>query len=242
MSDDKPSGPTGNEFHDKAIAEIWELFKKSETKAEARQAEADAKAEARQAEADAKAEARQAEAEARQAEAEARQAKTDVQLAKTSKAVDKLIRKLSKGENQWGKIAEALVRGELTKIMRARFAITLDDVSLRMGGRRDGKQWEIDVIGVNGDIVVIVEVKTTLCLSDIKYFIRNILNRFPTLAPRYADRKVYAGVAYVRTGSNEASVIKYAEDNGLFIIKVVNNTNKIVNSDDFKLRDHRQDR
>ena len=90
-------------------------------------------------------------------------------------------------------------------------------------------------------VLVIVEVKTTLCISDIKYFIRNILNRFPTLAPRYADRKVYAGVAYVKTGSNEANVIKYAEDSGLFIIKVVNNTNKIVNSAGFKLRDYRPD-
>ena len=221
MSDNKPTGPTGNEYHDKAIAEIWALFKESEVKAEARQADADAKA------------------EARQAGAEARQAKTDAQLAETSKEVAKLIRKLSKGENQWGKIAEALVRGELTHIMRERFAITLDDVSLRMGGKRDGRLWEIDVIGVNGDIVVIVEVKTTLCISDIKYFIRNILNRLPTLAPRYADRKVYAGVAYVKTGSNEANVIKYAEDSGLFIIKVVNNTNKIVNSAGFKLRDYR---
>ena len=223
MSDDKPSGPTGNEFHDKAIAEIWELFKKSEAKAEARQAEADAKAEARRAEAD------------------ARQAKTDAQLAKTSKEVAKLIRKLSKGEDQWGRIAESLVGGELIKIMQKRFAVTLDDVSLRTKGEYDGKQWEIDIIGVNGDVVVVVEVKTTLSVDDTKYFIRRIVRRFYQLMPRYRHRKVYAGVAYVKTGSNEADVIQQAEDSGLFVIKVVNNTNKIVNSADFKLRDHRQD-
>ena len=238
MSDNKPTGPTGNEFHDKAIAEIWELFKQSEAKAEARQAKADAKAEARQAEA----EARQAEADARQADADARQAKTDAQLAKTSKAVAKLIRKLSKGEDQWGRIAEALVGGDLINIMQKRFAITLDDVSLRTRGKYDGKQWEIDIIGVNGDVVVVIEVKTTLSIDDTKYFIRRIIKRFYKLMPRYRHRKVYAGVAYVKTGSNEADVIQHAEDNGLFVIKVVNNTNKIVNSAGFKLRDYRPER
>lgn len=40
----RPTVPTGNEFHDKAIAEIWELFRKSEdlqAEAEARQARTD---------------------------------------------------------------------------------------------------------------------------------------------------------------------------------------------------------
>ena len=128
------------------------------------------------------------------------------------------------------------------KIMQKRFAITLDDVSLRTRGKHDGKQWEIDIIGVNGDIVVIVEVKTTLSSDDTKHFIRRIVRRFYQLMPRYTGRKVYAGVAYVKTGSNEADVIKHAEDSGLFVIKVVNNTNKIVNSADFKLRDHRPER
>ena len=218
------SKPTGNEFHDKAIAEIWELFKKSE----ARQAEADAR--------QAKADARQA-----KAKADARQAKTetDKQLAIMSKEISRLTRKLSKNEGQWGKIAESLVRGELASIMRERFGVILDDASLRMGGEdQDGRQWEIDVIGVNSDVVVIVEVKTTLDLNDIKYFLSNIVNRFPALVKRYRKCKVYAGVAYVRTGSNEASVIKQAEDKGLFVIKVFKNTNKIVNSVGFKLHDH----
>ena len=225
------SGPTGNEFHDKAIAEIWALFKESD----ARRAEAEVKAEARQAEA----EARQAKAEARQAKAEARQAETNKQIAEMSKEISRLTRKLSKNEGQWGKITESLVRGELASIMRERFGLILDDASLRMGGEdKDGRQWEIDVIAVNSDVVVIVEVKTTLDLNDVKYFLNNSVNRFPTLVKRYRKCKVYAGVAYVRTGSNEASVVKQAEDHGLFVIKVFKNTNKIVNSVDFKLHDH----
>ena len=202
MADNKPTGPTGNESYDKAIAEIWALFKM----------------------------------------AEARQAKTDAQLAKTSKEVARLTRKLSKDEGQWGKIAEALVHGELIGLMQERFGVTLDDVSLRMGGKYNGKQWEIDVVGVNSDLVVIVEVKTTLAISNTKEFIRNTVRRFPKLVKRHRKSKIYAGIAYVKTSSNEANVVKHAEDNGLFVIKVINNTNRIVNSAEFKLRDHHPDR
>lgn len=198
----KPTGPTGNEFHDKAIAEIWALFKESE----------------------------------------ARQAKAEALQARTSKEVARLTRKLSKGENQWGKIAESLVGGELIDIMRERFGIVLDDVALHMKGTHNDKKWEIDVIGVNSDLVVIVEVKTTLSTSDTKEFIRNIVRRFPILVKRHKKSKIYAGVAYVKTGSNETNVVKHAEDNGLFVIKVINNTSTIVNSAGFELCDHHPDR
>ena len=205
MRDNNPTGPTGNEFHDKAIAEIWKMFRESET---------------------------------RRAES---QDKTDVQLARTSKEVAKLTRKLSKDEGQWGKIAESLVRGELIGLMKERFGVVLDDVSLRMGGKYNGKQWEIDVVGVNSDIVVIVEVKTTLNTNNTTEFIHNTVHRFPELVKRHRKSRIYAGIAYVKTSSNEASVVKHAEDNGLFVIKVINNTNRIVNSADFKLRDHHPD-
>ena len=203
MSDNKTTGPTGNEFHDKAIAEIWALFKESDARHDARQRE------------------------------------VDIQIAKMSKEITKLTRKLSKEEGQWGKIAESLVGGQLINIMKERFAVVLDDVSLRMKGEYNDKPWEIDVIGVNSNVVVIVEVKTTLDTSHIKEFIHSTVNRFPKLVKRHRKSKIYAGVAYVKTSSNEDKVIKYAEDNGLFVIRVINNTNKIVNSPNFKLHDHR---
>ena len=202
MRDNNPTGPTGNEFHDKAIAEIWKMFRESET---------------------------------RRAES---QDKTDVQLARTSKEVAKLTRKLSREEGQWGRIAESLVGGELIAIMKERFGVILDDVALRMKGEYNDRPWEIDVIGVNSNVVVIVEVKTTLDTGHIKEFIRSIVNRFPKLVKRHKHSKVYAGIAYVRTSSSEAKTINDAENNGLFVIKVIKGTNKIVNSSDFRLHDH----
>ena len=234
VSDNKSTGPTGNSSHDKAIAEIWALFKESEARqkreAEARKKEADA----RKKEAD----ARKKEADARKKEADVRQAEVDRQIAKMSKSIKKLTRKLSKEEGQWGRIAESLVGGDLIAIMKERFAIVLDDVALRMKGEYNDRPWEIDVIGVNSNVVVIVEVKTTLDTGHIREFIRSIVNRFPKLVKRHKHSKVYAGIAYVRTSSSEAKTIEDAEDNGLFVIKVIKGTNKIVNSSDFRLHDH----
>ena len=271
VSDNKSPGPTGNPSHDKAIAEIWALFKESEArqKREAdarkkeevarqkREADARKKEEAarkkeeaarqkREADARKKEEAarkkeeaaRKKEDDARQAKADARQIEVDRQIAKMSKSIKKLTRKLSKEEGQWGRIAESLVGGELIAIMKERFGVVLDDVALRMKGTYNDRTWEIDVIGVNSNVVVIVEVKTTLDTSHIKEFMRSIVNRFPKLVKRHKNSTVYAGIAYVRTSSSEAKTINDAEKNGLFVIKVINNTNKIVNSTDFKLHDH----
>ena len=227
MPDNKSTGPTGNETHDKAIAEIWALFKESEAR-RTREAENQKKED----------EVRKREADARQAKAEARLAKTEKLVDKMSKEISRLSRKLSKEEGQWGRIAESLVGGGLIGIMKKRFGVVLDCVSLHTKGEYNNKPWEIDVIGVNSNIVVIVEVKTTLDTSHTNKFINSIVNRFPKLVKHYEKGKIYAGIAYVRTSSNEAKTIEHAEQNGLFAIKVINDTSKVVNSPDFKLHDH----
>ena len=92
------------------------------------------------------------------------------------------------------------------------------------------KHREIDIIAKNGREIVVVEVKTTLKSEDIKRFL-NILQYFTQLLPEYKDKKVYGAVAYLRTEEQSA---KYAEKQGLFVIRATGNSSSIINKKDFK--------
>lgn len=53
--------------------------------------------------------------------------------------------------------------------------------------------------------------------------------------PEHRGKKVYGGVAYLRVGNKEreSEVVRHAEERGLFVIKIIGDSNKIVNSKDF---------
>ena len=53
---------------------------------------------------------------------------------------------------------------------------------------------EIDILGLNGDCAVVVEVKSTLSVDDIRHFLIQ-LPRFKEEFPEYADKIVYGAVA-----------------------------------------------
>ena len=90
--------------------------------------------------------------------------------------------------------------------------------------------WELDIVAINGKEVVLVEVKTTLKVKDIEHFAKK-LKVFTTWRPEYKGKKVYGAVAYLRTDENSA---KYAEKQGLFVIRATGSSASIINKKDFK--------
>ena len=71
------------------------------------------------------------------------------------------------------------------------------------------------MVAINGEEIVIVEVKSTLDKGDVDRFIEK-LKVFKKGIPDYADKTVYGAVAFlgVSKGADE-----YAEEQGIFIIK-----------------------
>ena len=96
----------------------------------------------------------------------------------------------------------------------------------------DGKQYEFDIIVHNGDEIIVVEVKTTLDVDDVKHFIEK-LKCFKKVFPEYADKKIYGAVAYIVA---DAGSDKYSENKKLFVIKATGDSAFIVNARDFKPR------
>lgn len=142
-------------------------------------------------------------------------------------------RKLAKLEDlftgQWEKLVETLVEGDLVKLLQER-DIKVEATLTSLKGEYDGEYAEFDIIAVNGKEVVVVEVKTTLQLSQVKYFIKK-LEKFTKWRPEYKNKKVYGAVAYLKANAGSD---KYAKKQKLFVIKATGSSASITNSENFK--------
>ena len=100
----------------------------------------------------------------------------------------------------------------------------------RVEGRFGDTHFEFDIIAINGEEVVIVEVKTTLRPKDIRRFIEKLENA-KIWMPEYAPNKIYGAVAFLQS---EAEAARMAEKQGLFVINATGDSAIIVNDAAFK--------
>ena len=153
---------------------------------------------------------------------------TEQMFRATDRKLNKLIYSF---EDQWGRLIESLVEGGLVVLMKSR-GIDVHRTSIRVTGDYKGKQYEFDIIANNGTEIVIVEVKSGLNVKKVKEFLEE-LSHVKIWLHEYKDYKVYGAVAFLK--SNEES-IKFAERNGLFVIKATGDSSRIINQEDFIAR------
>ena len=150
---------------------------------------------------------------------------TDAKFKETDKKINEANALFT---SQWGKLIESLVKGDLVNILKNR-GIDVHDTSERRKGNHEGENYEFDIIAHNGTEIVIVEVKTTLRVNDVKSFLSKLSKAKLWLA-EYKNFKIYGAIAYLK--AEEASDIM-AMNNGLFSIRATGNSAAITNSDDF---------
>ena len=106
----------------------------------------------------------------RMQETDRRMQETDRQMQET----DLRLRKLDELFNgQWGKLMESLVEGDLVKLLQQR-GIAVDHTITNAKKNYGERRWEFDILAVNGEEVVVVEVKTTLKVDDVDYFVERL--------------------------------------------------------------------
>ena len=163
----------------------------------------------------------------------------DKRLQKRQEIVQCNIDKMSKEitrlrnlfESQWSRLIEALVGGKLVKLLKER-RIDVNRITTNYEGNYQNRQYEFDILALNGSEVVVVEVKSRLQVQDVKELLDE-LKQFKTWVPEYRDKKIYGAVAYLRF---EEAAIKYAENQGLFVIKAVGDSASLINGSDFQPR------
>ena len=150
---------------------------------------------------------------------------TDRQLKETGKKVDALTGK-------WSLFVEGLVVPAAERLFRER-GIVVDMVSQRVRRRKNGQSMEIDVLAVDGEHAVLIEVKSTLSVDDVKEHIER-LGKFKPLFPEYAGRRVIGAAAGIVI---EEGVDRYAYKKGLFVIAQSGDSARLLNDEKFVPRE-----
>ena len=170
--------------------------------------------------------------EQRQIESDKRDQERKAELNEALRDSRRRINKLDElFTSQWGKLVEALVDGKVVELLNGR-GIEVEQTSQRCEGVYEGKTQEIDILAINGTEIVAVEVKTTLRPEDIGIF-ENKLKVLKLWMRQYAEKKIYGAVAYIRADAGSA---KLAAKRGLFVIRAVGESARLINSPNFKPR------
>ena len=151
------------------------------------------------------------------------------ELRKLMKETDRRLKKLDRLFNsQWSKLMESLVEGDLVGLLQAQ-GIAVERTCTNVKGGRDGRHYEFDILAVNGEEVVVVEVKTTLRAEDVTEFLGK-LDKFTDYERVYKGKQVLGAVAYLKADS---SVREHAERQGLYVIRATGSSAGIINEPGF---------
>lgn len=155
------------------------------------------------------------------------------QVSKEISAVNKQISAVNKqiGDlgGKWGRFVENMVAPACETIFLKR-GIPVHQVSQRVKKRLEGQTLEIDILVTNEHHVLVVEVKSSLGVSDVKD-LRTDLTQFRQFFPEYAHKQLYGAVAGIEI---EEGADKYAYRRGLFVLAQAGETVAILNNSDFQ--------
>ena len=151
--------------------------------------------------------------------------------------------------NKWGHFLENLLEGDLVKLLNGQ-NIKVEEVYPRFVVKRSGiVMGEYDLVAVNGQEVVVVEVKTTLEKDHVGRFLKK-LAEFKEWVSIHKDKTLYGAVAYMSVKRKEedqskefskyATATEMAQEEGLFLIQSpggAKDVSRIVNREGFRPRE-----
>ena len=155
--------------------------------------------------------------------------KVNQEISKLSREVRAVNKQIGDLGGKWGKFVENMVAPACETLFFKR-GIPVHQVSQRIKKHLDGNTLEVDVMVTNENHVLIVEIKSTLSVEDIKEFIQD-LGQFKTFFPEYLNKQVYGAVAGIDI---EGGADKYAYRQGLFVLAQAGETVSILNNVDFQ--------
>nr|VFJ77837.1 MAG: hypothetical protein BECKFW1821C_GA0114237_11416 [Candidatus Kentron sp. FW] len=157
------------------------------------------------------------------------------QFAEQMKETD---RRLKKAEDlftsQWGRLVESLVDGALVPLFQnhPEYKMSVQRTLRRVKGSYEGQNYEFDILVIDGEELVIVEVKTTLRPDDVTKFLGK-LEKSKRWMPEYASKRIHGGMAFLQADANADAM---AEKRQLFVIRATGDSATIVNRKGFEPR------
>ncbi|MBF0143126.1 MAG: DUF3782 domain-containing protein [Magnetococcales bacterium] len=157
---------------------------------------------------------------------------TDLRFKETDRKIQEVSRQIGNLGGKWGQFVGNLVAPNCRKVFAER-GIPVHEVHQRVKKRfDDGRNMEIDILVVNTDAVVLVEVKSTLTVRDIREHLDR-LGWFKEFFPRYGDCRVMGAVAGM---ASEEGAEEFARNQGLFVLVQSGETMELANEARFQPR------
>ena len=154
---------------------------------------------------------------------------TEQQFRETDRKIREVNKQIGDLGGKWGRFVENMVAPACETLFLKR-GIPVHQVSQRVKKRLDGQTLEIDVLVTNENHVLVVEVKSSLGVNDVKE-LKSDLNRFRQFFPEYAQKQLYGAVAGIEI---EEGADRYAYRQGLFVLAQAGETVSILNNADFE--------
>ena len=140
------------------------------------------------------------------------QKKTDEQLGKTIKKLDEIGRQLGDLGLVQGEVAEDLFYRNVRHLFKEERDLIFADVKRNLKKKGAG---EYDIVAVNGDAVLVIEVKNKLQTRMVDRFVEKKLPLFKKIFPEYQGRRVFGGIGALVV---KDAVSRYAEKAGLYVL------------------------
>ena len=154
---------------------------------------------------------------------------TEQRFQETDRRIREVNQQIGNLGGKWGRFVENMVAPACETLFLNR-GIPVHQVSQRVKKRLDGKTLEIDVLVMNEHHVLVVEVKSSLGVDDVKELIEN-LRTFRQFFPEYSQKQLYGAVAGIEI---ESGADKYAYRQGLFVLAQKGEAVAILNDLDFQ--------
>jgi len=147
------------------------------------------------------------------------QDRTDAQIAETGELLQKTVTNLDEIGRQLGDLG--LVQGEVAEdlfyrnvryLFKKERDMIFADVKRNLKKKGSG---EYDIVAVNGDAVLVIEVKNKLQKRMVDRFTEKKLPKFMEIFPEYRERRLFGGIGALVVKDD---VSRYAEKAGLYVL------------------------
>ena len=188
------------------------------------------------------AQSQQLHAQSQQLQAQSQQLQSQSQqfldsLKQSEKVSEKEHKKLradiGKLTGTWGRFVVEMVKPKLVKMFNKRGIKIKTCLQHVIGLYEDKEYYEIDLLLINSQFAVVVEIKSSLTVEDVKEHIER-LEKLKRVPPERVDLRgvtIYGAVAGMLI---DGDADKYAYRQGLFVLKQSGKMVKIVNDDKFE--------
>jgi hypothetical protein len=153
------------------------------------------------------------------------------EISRVNKEIAQVNKQIGDLGGKWGRFVENMVAPACETLFLKK-GIPVHQVAQRLKRHLAEKTLEIDVLVTNEAHVLVIEVKSTLGVTDVKEFIED-LSQFRLFFPEYAQKDLYGAVAGIEI---EKGVAKFAYRQGLFVLAQSGETVTILNDDNFQAK------